>query len=90
MSSLREQWPKKAQNRQKILAGGESDCYNINRIFPVFRPEIKEALLRMKSKIFRIVGLVMGCISVSISVTGLVFSAIGLAKTKGIRAPRKF
>ncbi len=44
----------------------------------------------MKSKIFSIVGLVMGCISVSISVTGLVFSAIGLAKTKGIRAPRKF
>ena len=51
---------------------------------------LREALVRMKSKIFSIVGLVMGCISVSISVTGLVFSAIGLAKTKGIRAPRKF
>lgn len=36
----------------------------------------------MKGKIFSIVGLVMGCISVSISVTALVFSAIGMVKSK--------
>ena len=44
----------------------------------------------MKSKIFSIVGLVLGCISISISVTSLVFSAIGVAKTKGIKKPRVF
>ena len=44
----------------------------------------------MKSKIFSIVGLVMGCISVSISVTALVFSAIGMAKTRGIKKAMVF
>ena len=44
----------------------------------------------MKGKIFSIVGLVMGCISVSISVTALVFSAIGMVKSKKIKAPRSF
>ena len=44
----------------------------------------------MKGKIFSLVGLVMGCISVSISVTALVFSAIGMVKSKKIKAPRSF
>ena len=50
----------------------------------------KKGAAFMKSKIFSIVGLVMGCISVSISVTALVFSAIGMAKTKGIKKPLSF
>jgi len=44
----------------------------------------------MRGRIFSIVGLVMGCISVSISVTALVFSAVGLAKSRRIKAPRSF
>ena len=44
----------------------------------------------MHGKIFGIVGLVLGCISVSISVTALVFSAIGMIKSRKIKEPRSF
>ena len=44
----------------------------------------------MKAKIFSIVGLIMGCIAVSISVTRLVFSSIGLAKSRKVKTPRSF
>lgn len=44
----------------------------------------------MKGKLFSIVGLVMGCVSISLSVTALVFSAVGLAKSKKVKRPDSF
>jgi len=41
----------------------------------------------MKNRIFAMVGLILGCVSITIGVISVVFSAIGLAKSKQVQKP---